>query len=69
MTNKAKAIGRDWGATLLGLSTAVVVALATNFDFTTFNYRSFNQWVKLLAIVLPAIGGAISTLKKKNPEN
>lgn len=54
---------RNMGATLLGLLTAIVVAVATNFDFETFNVKSINQWLKLLAIVLPAIGGAISTIK------
>jgi hypothetical protein len=68
MTREGKRKSRDWGATLLGVSTAAVVAMATNFDFTTFNVKSFNQWIKLLAIVLPAIGGAISTLKEKKPQ-
>ncbi len=68
MTERKKRITRDWAATIIGIGAAVATALATGFSFDTFNFRSPDQWTKLFAIVLPAVLGALSTLKGKKPE-
>lgn len=57
-----------WIATLLGILTAIVTALATSFDFTTFKVDCVNCWMKFFAIVLPILGGAFSTVNLKKPE-
>lgn len=51
-------------ATVLGFSTSLVTALEF-IDFDTLDYSSFNTYVKLLVVLLPAIGGWVSEVKEK----
>ena len=50
-------------ATCLGLLTSVATAMAV-IDFNTFDISKPNDIFKLFVIIMPAIGGYFSTLKK-----
>lgn len=51
-------------ATLLGAVTSLVSALVL-IDFDTLNWTSVNDWLKLLVVALPALGGFVSEVKGK----
>lgn len=54
-------------ATWAGLLTTIIQA-AVLIDFDTINYRSVNDWMKILVVVAPAVGGYLSEIKtKQNP--
>lgn len=55
---------RDYAATVMGVLTSLVTAL-TLIDFNTINLKNPNDIVKLLVVCLPAIGGHVSQIKKK----
>ena len=58
MTKKRK----DLAATGLGIMTSLVMALAL-IDFDTIDFSKLNDIIKILVILLPAIGGKVSTIK------
>jgi hypothetical protein len=58
MTKKRK----DLAATGLGIMTSLVMALAL-IDFDTIDFSKPNDIIKILVILLPAIGGKVSTIK------
>lgn len=60
MTKKRK----DLAATGLGIMTSLVMALAL-IDFDTIDFSKPNDIIKILVILLPAIGGKVSTIKEK----
>ena len=49
-------------ATLLGVLTTLTSALVL-IDFDAFRITSVNDWIKLLVVLLPAIGGYVSEIK------
>ena len=51
-------------ATLLGAATSLASALVL-IDFDTLNWTSVNDWLKLLVVALPALGGFVSEVKGK----
>jgi type III secretory pathway component EscS len=53
---------KDFAATILGLITSLVMAL-TLIDFNTIDFSNPNDIIKLLVVLLPAIGGKVSTIK------
>ncbi len=55
---------RDYAATALGIITSLVTAL-TLIDFNKIDIQNPNDIVKLLVVCLPALGGGISQIKKK----
>lgn len=64
--------GRSVAATIGGLITSVCTAAAL-IDFDTFDWSKTSDKLKLIVIVMPAIGGWLSefkpTKKKESPEN
>lgn len=58
---------RDYAATGFGILTSLVTAL-TLIDFDQFSFEKPNDVVKLLVVLLPAIGGHVSTIKKSEPK-
>lgn len=52
-------------ATILGVATTLTSALVL-IDFDAFNLKSINEWLKLLVVLLPAIGGYLSEIKTKD---
>jgi hypothetical protein len=60
-----KIFTRSFWATIAGLFTSILTALAPNFNFDDWDVHSFKQWVKLLAIILPIVGGVLSEFKSK----
>ena len=60
---------RSRTATLLGIVTSLVTALVL-IDFDEINWTSVNDWLKILVVALPAIGGSVSEVKgnKKSPD-
>ena len=53
-------------ATILGILTSIFTAL-TLVDLDKLDYTLPSTWVKLLVIVLPAIGGSISSVNSRKP--
>jgi hypothetical protein len=53
---------RSMTASILGLATTLILA-AEFIDFDNFEVSSVNAWVKVLALMLPAIGGWMSEIK------
>lgn len=51
-------------ATLLGILTSVILAVSV-LDWDSLDFTLPSTYIKILAIVLPAIGGSISTIKPK----
>lgn len=49
-------------ATIAGLITSVCTAMAV-IDFNTFDFYNVNDVVKLCVVIMPAIGGYLSTIK------
>ena len=49
-------------ATLLGVATSVVMALAI-LDWDNLDFSLPSTYFKILVLALPAIGGTISTIK------
>lgn len=60
-----KAFNRNFLATFFGLITSILTALAA-IDFSNFDLLQPNNWLKLIVISLPAIGGYISEIKDRN---
>jgi predicted tellurium resistance membrane protein TerC len=50
-------------ATLFGLLTTICTALAV-FDIDTLDFENPKTYIKLAVVILPAIGGYMSTLTK-----
>lgn len=50
-------------ATILGLLTSCATALVV-IDFKTFDFKSVNDLLTLFVVLMPAIGGYISKIKK-----
>jgi len=58
---------RSTTATMLGWMTSITMAFVL-VDFDTLNWKSVNTYVKILSLLLPAIGGHLSEIKEKqNP--
>lgn len=53
----------DWFATLMGLLVTITVAWQA-VDWNSFSLK--RDWIKLVISAIPAIGGYITELKKKN---
>lgn len=51
-------------ATVLGFATSLITAVSL-VDFDALDYSSVNTWVKLLVLLLPAIGGSVSSVNVK----
>lgn len=59
---------RQQTATVLGFFTSIVTALAL-IDFDAMDWSSINSWVKILVVVLPAVGGYLSEVSEKPSKN
>ncbi len=59
---KIKNVCKDKLATILGLLTSLCTAWAV-IDFSTFDIKK--DWIKLIIIGMPAIGGYVSKIKSK----
>ncbi len=59
-------INRNKSATLLGIVTSIVMAL-TLLDLDSMDFSKPNTWVKILALLMPTIGGAASSLNETKP--
>jgi len=59
-----KKSARNQTATILGIATSLVMALVL-IDFDTINWSSVNDWLKILVVALPALGGYGSEIKGK----
>jgi uncharacterized protein involved in cysteine biosynthesis len=55
-------IKKDLAATTLGLITSLIMAVEF-IDFDKIDFTNLNDIVKLLVVLLPAIGGKVSTIK------
>lgn len=55
-------VSKDLLATILGIGTSLCTAYAV-IDFSTFDIKK--DWMKLIIIGLPAIGGWYSEIKSK----
>lgn len=56
---------RDYAATGFGIATSLLMALAL-IDFNTINFRSVNDWIKILVVCIPAVQGKVTTMKKSD---
>ena len=54
-------------ATLLGVLTSVATAL-TLVDLDKLDYSLPSTWVKLFVVIMPAIGGSLSSINTKQPK-
>lgn len=50
-------------ATIFGVLTSIATAIAV-IDFETFDFKKVNDLMKLFVVVIPAIGGYMSQIKK-----
>jgi len=60
-----KVFTRSFWATVGGVLTSVIAAIATDLDLDHFDLSSVRSWLKLLVIIIPAIGGALTEFKPK----
>lgn len=51
-------------ATILGFATSIITAFEL-VDFDALDYSSINTYIKLLVVLLPAIGGSVSSVNQK----
>lgn len=58
---------RDYAATGFGILTSLVMALAL-VDFDTIDFNKPNDIIKLLVLILPAIGGKMSVIKNSKEQ-
>ena len=63
-----KSFNRNFVATFFGIITSVLTALAA-IDFSNFDLKLPNNWLKLIIICLPAISGYISEIKSSTISN
>lgn len=56
-------------ATLLGLLMAVLSAIASGFTFNDFDANNIDHWIKLLAVVAPAVIGYYSQMRGRRPKS
>lgn len=52
-------------ATITGVFTSVVAAVASDLDIDSFHVESPRSWIKVLLIIFPAITGALTEFKPK----